>query len=142
MSKRIGVTASEMLQMREQGLINHDIAKSLDISYPTVVRYIGKQGKRMESLEAFRDTPVVKETKSDSIPSVPEYSPKPTEEVYHLGGFRVALCHADRIAVLTSAEYERVAMSYDQIPDLVQVLAWAMRTRMEVKQGNGEEDQL
>jgi predicted transcriptional regulator len=44
MGRRIGVTASEMLTMREEGMSNHDIAKALDISVPTVLRYIGKQG--------------------------------------------------------------------------------------------------
>ena len=53
MAKRIGVSRSEMLHMREQGLSNRDIADCLDISYATVVRYIGPQGGRMERLAAF-----------------------------------------------------------------------------------------
>lgn len=53
MSKRIGVSASEMLQMREQGLSNKDIAALLEISPVTVLRYIGPQGGRMASLAAF-----------------------------------------------------------------------------------------
>ena len=44
MNRKIYVTAAEMLELRDQGLSNHDIAKSLDISYQTVIRYIGKQG--------------------------------------------------------------------------------------------------
>lgn len=60
---KVGVTASEMMHMREQGMSNHDIAKSLDICEATVYNYIGKQGGRMERLEAFRDTtPKIKET--------------------------------------------------------------------------------
>lgn len=58
MYHKIGVTPGEMLELREQGLSNHDIAKELDISYQTVVRYIGKQGRRMEGLAAFKDTPL------------------------------------------------------------------------------------
>lgn len=57
MARKIYVTADEMLQLREQGLSNHDIAKSLDISYATVVRYIGRQDGHMEALAAFKDTP-------------------------------------------------------------------------------------
>lgn len=55
MRRKIDVTAAEMLTLREEGLSNHDIAKSLDISEQTVRRYIGAQGCRMERLEAFRD---------------------------------------------------------------------------------------
>ena len=44
MRRKIDVTPSEMLEMRAEGMSNHDIAKSLDISYATVVKYIGKQG--------------------------------------------------------------------------------------------------
>lgn len=42
MKRKLQITASEMLEMRKQGMSNHDIAKSLEISYPTVLRYIGK----------------------------------------------------------------------------------------------------
>lgn len=55
MARKIGVTKSEMLQMREQGLSNKDIAKCLDIHVATVYAYIGKQGGRMESLAAFEE---------------------------------------------------------------------------------------
>lgn len=55
MKRRIDISAEEMLAMREDGMSNHDIAASLDISVVTVRRYIGKQGRRVERLEAFRD---------------------------------------------------------------------------------------
>lgn len=57
MRRKIDVTAGEMLELRKQGLSNHDIAMCLDISEQTVRRYIGKQGGHMERLEAFADTP-------------------------------------------------------------------------------------
>lgn len=44
MARKLGVSVSEMLHMREQGLSNKDIANLLEISYPTVLRYIGPQG--------------------------------------------------------------------------------------------------
>ncbi len=62
MAKRIYVTKSEMMALREQGMSNHDIAKSLDISYQTVLRYIGKQDGHMEGLAGFRDAPQKKTT--------------------------------------------------------------------------------
>lgn len=51
--KRIGVSASEMLRMRADGLSNKDIANLLEISPATVFRHIGPQGGRMDSLAAF-----------------------------------------------------------------------------------------
>lgn len=57
MRRKIDVTVGEMLTLREQGLSNHDIARSLDISVQTVRRYIGKQNGRMENLAAFADPP-------------------------------------------------------------------------------------
>ena len=53
MAKKIGVSASEMLRMREQGLSNKDIANLLEISYQTVLRYIGPQVGHMDNLRAF-----------------------------------------------------------------------------------------
>ena len=44
MAKRIGISASEMLQLREQGYSNADIANLLEISRATVQKYIGSQG--------------------------------------------------------------------------------------------------
>jgi transposase len=66
MYRKIYVTASEMLEMRKQGMSNHDIAKSLDISVHTVLRYIGKQGERMENLAAFADPPARKKRKKET----------------------------------------------------------------------------
>ncbi len=50
---KLGVSKSEMLQMREQGLSNRDIAKCLDIHIATVYNYISKQGGRIDNLAAF-----------------------------------------------------------------------------------------
>ena len=44
MARRICVSRNEMLQLREQGYSNADIANVLEISKATVLRYIGKQG--------------------------------------------------------------------------------------------------
>ena len=44
MKPKLEVTPAEMLELRAQGMSNHDIAKSLDISMSAVYRYIGSQG--------------------------------------------------------------------------------------------------
>lgn len=55
MARKLGITKSEMLRLREQGLSNTDIANVLEISRAAVYRYIGKQGVRMENLAAFNE---------------------------------------------------------------------------------------
>ena len=55
MAKRIGVSKSEMLQMRAEGLSNKDIANVLEIHVATVYNHIGPQGGRMENLAAFEE---------------------------------------------------------------------------------------
>ena len=61
--KKLGVSKSEMLQMREQGLSNRDIAKLLEIHIATVYNHIGPQGGRIENLAAF-DEPKPKEVET------------------------------------------------------------------------------
>ena len=51
--KKLGVSKSELLQMREQGLSNADIANVLEIHPATVRRYIGPQYGHMDNLAAF-----------------------------------------------------------------------------------------
>ena len=53
MGRKVGVSRSEMLELRKQGLSNKDIANVMEISAATVFRYIGAQGGRMERLAAF-----------------------------------------------------------------------------------------
>ena len=139
MKRKLQITASEMLEMRKQGMSNHDIAKSLEISYPTVLRYIGKQGGHMEGLEAFKDAPAPKkeEAKEEAKPVIPKYDPKPSVEEYNFEKFSVRLYNAERFVSIMSNEKNvygaSIKIGFDNIPDLVQFLAWAMRERMEVK---------
>lgn len=125
--KRIDVTPAEMLQLREQGLSNHDIAKSLDISYASVVRRIGKQSGRMERLAAFADKPVQKDTQDEKCVSA-RYDIRPTAEWFKVGNyFRIELDHEAR----TISINKELVFEYDKLPDLVQFFAWAMRCRMQ-----------
>lgn len=145
MKRKLQITASEMLEMRKQGMSNHDIAKSLDISYPTVLRYIGKQGGHMEGLEAFKDAPSPKkeEAKEEAKPVIPKYEPKIASESFDLKCGSVTLSYDKRRVILRpemgidenvlAAVKFNPTIKFDDVPDLVQFLAWAMRTRMEVK---------
>lgn len=131
MRRKIYVTAAEMLQLREQGMSNHDIAMSLDISEQTVRRYIGRQDGHMEGYAAFKNTPPRKELETEAMPVIPKYNPKPVLERYCIGCNMIELDGNDRSVTITGDEGE-ITMTYGEIPDLVQFLAWAMRERMEV----------
>lgn len=138
MYRKIDVTVSEMLQLRAQGMSNHDIAKSLDISIATVKRYIGAQGRRMERYAAFADPkPEPKKNETAEAPVIPQYDPKPVKEAYVIGNLEITLNNDDRVLHIHTARDDSIAyngkcISYDDIPDLVQFLAWAMRKRMDV----------
>lgn len=66
---KLGISKSEMLKLREQGLSNKDIANVLDIHYATVVRYIGRQPEKMENMAAFKESAP---TKPEAVPEEPE----------------------------------------------------------------------
>ena len=52
MKPKLEVSVSEMMQLRNDGYSNADIARILDISLPTVYKYIGKQGCHIPSATA------------------------------------------------------------------------------------------
>lgn len=139
MGRKIYVTAAEMLELRKQGMSNHDIAKSLDICYATVLNYIGRQDGKMEGIAAFKDAPPPKkEEVKEAMPVIPKYEPKPSLERFRVSGIMIDLNSIDR-NVTISWELGEIILEYESIPDLVQFLAWAMRTRMEVT-ADGQED--
>ena len=119
MARKIGVSKSEMLRLREQGLSNTDIANVLEISKATVFRYIGGQGGRMENLAAFSE-PKAKEVE---VP-VEEAKPSPKavdtlEMVYEIvksadGHFRAEVDYESKcVSVLDST------LEFDQLAELV-----------------------
>lgn len=72
--KRIELSAAEMMQLRNDGYSNQDIARILDISVGTVYRYIGKQGCHIPSATASFNTPT----------APPEKPPESTKETQRI----------------------------------------------------------
>lgn len=128
MYHKIGVTPEEMLRYRAEGLSNHDIAKLLDISYSTVVRNIGPQEGRMERLAAFKDTPPKK--KEPEVHTVPHYEAKAHREWFSIADLDIELNHTTRTMAIGN-DLHPICIPFEEVPDLVQFLAWAMRTRMQ-----------
>lgn len=118
MAKKIGISKSEMLQMREQGLSNKDIANLLEISVATVFRYIGAQGGRMENLAAFNEP---KAEKVETTQGRTEPAPKAVdslEMVYEIvksadGSFRAEVDYESKcVSILDST------LEFGQLPEL------------------------
>lgn len=130
MSRRI-YTASDMLELRKEGYCNKDIAAMLGVSYQTVVRYIGKQGGRMQRLAAFEDKPV-KKTEAPAS-QIEAYKPKAISEEYAVGEdgekIIVSIDHIGKNMRLTTLLGGDICITYEQARELVQFLAWASRER-------------
>ena len=128
MRRKINVTASEMMELRKQGMSNYDIAKSLDISCATVRRYIGTQGgKKMERLEAFKDKPA--EKKQAEAPVFVPYKPKKITEQFGIGEDIVLEVDYEERYITIANNEASVFIPFRDICDLTQFLAWLMRER-------------
>ena len=127
MNRKIYVTASDMMELRNQGYSNHDIAKMLDVSIATVGRYIGKQGKRMERQAAFVDNPKKeKYVQAPAKPVIPPYAPKVKKEIYSICDGYLEVCIGHDVGLIEIAsESDKLYIDYDQARELVQFLAWA-----------------
>ena len=114
--KKLDVSKSELLQMREQGLSNRDIANLLEVHVATVYNHIGPQGGRMDSLAAFDEPkPQAVETPKE------EQKPSPRavdslEMVYEVlksadGTFRAEVDYESKcVAILDSTiEFDHLA---------------------------------
>lgn len=117
MPKKLGISKSELLQMREQGLSNRDIAKCLEISEQTVFRYIGPQGRRMARLAAF-DEP---EVKHGTPPKEEKLAPRAVDtlrKTYEVlksagGNFRAELDYEEECVAILGSTIE-----ISQLPEL------------------------
>lgn len=128
MRRKINVTASEMMELRKQGMSNYDIAMSLDISCATVRRYIGTQGgKKMERLEAFKDKPA--EKKQAEAPVFVPYTPKKITEQFGIGEDIVLEVDYEERYITIANNEASVFIPFRDICDLTQFLAWLMRER-------------
>lgn len=110
MSKKLGVSKSEMLELRNSGLSNDDIANVLEISRATVFRYIGPQGGRMEKLAAF-EAPKEKEeeTPMEEVKPTPRAVDTLTVAYEILrsanGTFRAEVDHEDKCVIIGGNTY-------------------------------------
>ena len=121
MKTKLEVTPAEMLELRAQGMSNHDIAKSLDISMNTVYRYIGSQGGRMERMRAFADD---KPTKPKAAPT-PAYQPDVISAIYRISDEIVAEIEHSPTRITLERGDGAITITADEAATLTQFLVWA-----------------
>ena len=127
--RRIDITPSEMMELRNQGYSNKDIANMLDISHETVRKYIGNQGCRMSGLAAFKDKPKKKEVQVPAEAVTPPYVPKVMLEEYLIGEADVekailAKINHDAEKVSLDSVHGTITFTYEQLRELMQFLVW------------------
>lgn len=121
MKKKLEVTPAEMLELRAQGMSNHDIAKSLDISMSAVYRYIGSQGGRMERVQAFADDKPIK-PKAEPTPA---YQPNVISATYRISDEIVAEIEHNPTRITLERGDGAITITADEAATLTQFLVWA-----------------
>ena len=123
MKKKLEVTPAEMLELRAQGMSNHDIAKSLDISMSAVYRYIGSQGVRMERMQAFADDkPVKPKPKAEPTPA---YQPDVISATYRISDEIIAEIEHNPTRITLERGDGAITITADEAATLTQFLVWA-----------------
>lgn len=141
--KKVEVSAAEMMEMRREGLSNKDIAELLEISEPTVYKYIGKQGRRMERLAAFagkgKKQPEAKEEIRETKKQMTKPKYVPAEETYAVGSVQVAVSNIVRYLTIKK-DGDSVTLSYEQAAELLEFLAWLGRERCQAEVDDAADD--
>ena len=134
MSRKIGVSKTEMLHMRAEGLSNKDIANLLEIHPSTVYNYIGPQGGRMDDLVAFAELKTATtETPKEELKAVPKAA-ESLKRVYETlksadGAFRADVDYENKCVAMFDG-----TMTFEQVAELaIFVVGLASRIENEVK---------
>lgn len=117
------ISVNEMLEMRKQGMSNKDIARVLEISYQTVYRYIGGQGRRMESMAALE--PVKAKEAEPTPPPAPPAPPffKIGKERLVAGEFTVHLDYEEKSVGIVAEGCKVNVEGYDKLVGLMEVIS-------------------
>ncbi len=121
MKKRLELSVAEMMQLRNDGYSNKDIARILDISVATVYNYIGKQGCHIPSATAS----FISKPKPDTPP--PTQPPKITvvSRVVSIDGYLFEIPSISSIVSVTFSDGQSVKMPADDISKLADALMTA-----------------
>lgn len=112
--RKLELNTGELLEMRKQGMSNAEIAKSLDVSVPTITRRIGPSRRRGEKLEGISKLPP--EEKAPQIMMI--------NQQVAINGFTFDISHLDgHITILPSnTSGDRMSVSVKELDDLISAL--------------------
>jgi predicted transcriptional regulator len=117
--KSIELSVSEMMRLREDGYSNKDIAKMLDISIPTVYRYIGSQGQRVPSVIAHWHEKEVEQPQEEKTQI------QIIEQTIAVGGFCFKINQANKTITAMLPNQSEVCFSGDGVDEFVEALKMA-----------------
>lgn len=127
---------NELLHLREDGMSNAEIAKSLDISYATVLRLIGKQpsGMRRPSPNTGFVTPVPKPAcKEEELEACLLVA---SREIQLSGDFGEYVLNSGNQTVSIAAGEGSLSVPFGQIDVLINELSAIKRNISDVVRGN------
>lgn len=136
------VSVDELLKMRESGMTNSDIARALDVSYHTVLHYIGNQPGRA-ARHAYTPKPVKSHCKSlgggngmsESAPACLAVSGRIVSLEGICGSYMVDAINST-ITIDTGWCEKSIDMPADKLPDFINELSAIMRHIPELSKCN------
>jgi len=134
--KKLNLSKSELLAMRDQGMSNLDIAAALDVGLSSVYRIIGVQGKRMDSYAAFGSTPTKVKAQDVLSPKV-KYAPEVvSEQLRSENGLVAVLDYRKKDIYIRATDnwsdnpFSALRIPFSEVTELLQILAYTLREKV------------
>lgn len=138
---RDDINEAELLSMRDEGMSNQEIAESLDVSYATVLRLIGKQPLGMRGSVKNRSViePAQKKRELEEEPIIPACLAVTVKRLTVEGELaRYELSsNVEDIMINFKHDNECVLVKKEQIPALIKELQAIQRHLSEIEIGFG-----
>ena len=140
--KRISeeISHNEMMQMREQGMSNKEIASALGISYATVLRYIGKQPEAVDGRQYAVRMSTRKEDKGSAELAIVESDDRVQSlnlvermSVYRGHAATYTVCSSDSFIVMELDGQQSIRIEKDSLNDIAKEII-AIQNAMAVGQ--------
>lgn len=119
MKPKLELSVSELMQLRNDGYSNKDIARILDISLATVYNYIGKQGCRIPSATAS----FISKPKQDTPPQPPQITV--VSRVVSIDGYLFELSNLNSAISVCLANGQSITIHADEVDALIYAFGMA-----------------
>ena len=119
MKPKLELSKSELMQLRNDGYSNKDIARILDISLATVYKYIGKQGCHIPSATAS----FISKPKQDTPPQTPQVTV--VSRVVSIGGYLFELSNINKAISISFTDGQSITIPAAELDGFIQSLGLA-----------------